>query len=264
MRNPRLRHSMRILSCFVALLLSMTAVAQSVIPNNPGKKGTFAIRNATIYPVTSAPIANGTIVFSNGVITAIGASVSVPSGATVIDGTGLSVYPGLIDSGTNIGLSEIDSVAGTVDTTELGDFNPNARAAVAINPHSEAIPVTRVNGITNVVVNPEGGIISGESAFVQLAGWTPKEMTVRDHAGMNLRFPRLRSGGFGDQRRTRKRRRSGRRRTRRTSIVSAICFAMRRPTRRPRPREQRIRRSSASIAISFSRPSCRSSRDASR
>jgi imidazolonepropionase-like amidohydrolase len=181
------------------LFAALPLLAQSTIPNNPGRKGTFAIRNATIYPVTSAPIANGTIVFANGVITAIGANASVPAGATVIDGSGLSVYPGLIDSGTNIGLVEIDSVAGTVDTAELGDMNPNARAAVAINPHTEVVPVTRVNGITNVVVVPEGGIISGESALVQLAGWTPKEMVVKAPLAMHFRFPRLRAGGFGDQ-----------------------------------------------------------------
>lgn len=190
-----MRKTLTILLLFVAVPL----LAQSTIPNSPGKKGTFAIRNATIYPVTSAPIANGTIVFSSGVITAIGANATVPSGATVIDGTGLSVYPGLIDSGTSIGLTEIDSVAGTVDTAELGDINPNARAAVAINPHTEVVPVTRVNGITNALVVPEGGIISGESALVQLAGWTPAEMVVKDHVGMHLRFPRLRTGGFGDQ-----------------------------------------------------------------
>lgn len=183
----------------VLLFAALPLLAQSTIPNNPGVKGTFAIRNATIYPVTSAPIPNGTIVFANGVITAIGANASVPSGATVIDGTGLSVYPGLIDSGTNIGLTEMDSVAGTVDTTELGDMNPNARTAVAINPHTEVIPVTRVNGITNALVVPEGGIISGESALIQLAGWTPKQMVVKDHVAMHFRFPRLRAGGFGDQ-----------------------------------------------------------------
>lgn len=191
-----LRNVMRSLLC-VALALPL--FAQSTIPNNLGKRGTVAIRNATIYPVTSAPIANGTIVFANGRITAVGANVSVPSGATVIDGTGLSVYPGLIDSGTNVGLTEISSVAGTVDVAELGDFNPNARAIVAVNPHSEVIPVTRVNGITTVLVTPEGGIISGESALVQLAGWTPGEMALKTGAGMHIRFPRLRSGGFNDQ-----------------------------------------------------------------
>jgi imidazolonepropionase-like amidohydrolase len=172
---------------------------QSVIMNNPGKKPAFAIRNATIYPVSSAPIPNGTIVFDKGVITAVGANVSIPAGATVIDGTGLSVYPGLIDAGTQVGLLEISSVPGTVDTAELGDMNPNARADVALNPHSNLIPVARINGITNAVVEPEGGVISGSSAMVQLAGWTPQEMTLKAPLAMHIHFPRLRTGGFDDQ-----------------------------------------------------------------
>ena len=180
-------------------LLTTFLFAQSVVINNPGTKGTFAIRNATIVPVTSAPIANGTIVFANGVITAIGANVSIPAGATVIDGTGLSVYPGLIDSGCTVGLTEIDSVAGTVDTAEIGDVNPNARADVALNPHSNLIPVTRLNGITAVVSEPQGGLVSGQSALIQLAGWTPKEMTIKAPLALQIRFPRLRSGALEEQ-----------------------------------------------------------------
>jgi imidazolonepropionase-like amidohydrolase len=184
----------------VALLLfSAPLFAQSVILNSPGKKPTVAIRNATIYPVTSAPIPNAAIVFANGLITAIGTNVAIPAGATVIDGSGLSVYPGLIDSGSQVGLTEISSVAGTNDAAELGDLNPNARAEVAVNPHSNLIPVTRVNGITTVIAVPEGGIISGQSALIQLAGWTPKEMVLKASVGMHIHFPRLRTAAFDEQ-----------------------------------------------------------------
>jgi hypothetical protein len=162
-------------------------------PQLPGRKATTAIRNATIVPVSGPTIANGSVVFANGVITAIGTNAAIPSDATVIDGTGLFVYPGMIDSGSSVGLIEIDSVAGTVDTSELGDFNPNAQAAVAINPHSELVPVTRVSGVTHVLSVPEGGVISGQSALVQLIGWTPQEMLVKAPAAMHIRFPRLRS-----------------------------------------------------------------------
>lgn len=189
-----MRRSMLVVACLVVASVR----AQSVIPNNPGAKATVAIRNATIVPVSSAPIARGTIVFANGVITAIGTDVAIPSNATVIDGTGLSVYPGMIDSGSSVGLIETDSVAGTVDTAELGELNPNARAAVAINPHSELIPVTRVNGVTHVVSTPEGGIVSGQSALIQLAGWTPPEMVVKAPVAMNIRFPRIRSAPVVD------------------------------------------------------------------
>jgi imidazolonepropionase-like amidohydrolase len=189
---------MRTKAFLVATFIAASAFAQSVIPNNPGKKLTFAIRNATIVPVTSAPIPNGTIVFANGVITAVGANVTIPADATVIDGTGLFVYPGLIDSGSHVGLEEISAVPGTVDTAELGDINPNARAEVAVNPHSNIIPVTRVNGITSVVTEPEGGIISGSSAMIQLAGWTPKEMTLKAPLAMHIHFPRLRTAAFDE------------------------------------------------------------------
>jgi len=187
---------MRKLTLALAALCAFSSLAQSTIPNGTGVKGTVAIRNATIVPVTSAPIARGTIVFVNGVITAIGANVDVPANATIIDGTGLSVYPGMIDSGSSVGLVETDSVAGTVDTYELGEINPNAQAAVAINPHSELIPVTRVSGVTHVVSTPEGGVVSGQSALIQLTGWTPQEMVVKAPAAMNIRFPRVRSAPF--------------------------------------------------------------------
>ncbi|HEX8152188.1 MAG TPA: hypothetical protein VF698_03635, partial [Thermoanaerobaculia bacterium] len=179
------------------LLLSPTLFAQSVIPNNPGVKPTVAIRNATIYPVTSAAIPNGTIVFSEGRITAVGANATIPAGATVVDGTGLSVYPGMIDAGSQVGLVEVSSVAGTDDTSELGDLNPNAKAAVALNPHSNVIPVTRVNGVTTVIASPEGGIISGQSALINLIGWTPPEMIVKSPVAMTIQFPRVRSN-FAD------------------------------------------------------------------
>src|ERR1051325_8562418 len=177
---------------------SLPLFAQSIIPNNPGKKQTIVIRNATIVPVTSAPIANGTLVIAGGKIAAVGKDVAAPANAIVIDASNQFVYPGMIDSGTNGGLTEIDSVPGTVDTTELGDLNANAQAAVAINPHSELIPVTRVSGVTNVVSVPEGGIISGQSALIQLIGWTPQEMIVKAPLAMHIRFPLLRSAPLVD------------------------------------------------------------------
>ena len=190
---------MRKLAVAAALLCAFSTLAQSVIENNPGKKGTIVIRNVTIVPVTGPQIANGTLIMSNGVITAIGGpEIPLPTTGLVINGGGQFAYPGMIDSGTSVGLVEMDSVPGTVDTTELGDLNANAQAAVALNPHSELIPVTRVNGVTNVVTVPEGGIISGQSALIQLSGWTPQEMVVKAPLAMHIRFPRLRGAPLVD------------------------------------------------------------------
>src|SRR5262245_62402819 len=115
-------------------------------------RGTFAIRNARIVTVSGADIENGTVVIRDGKIEAVGANVTVPAGAQTIDGNGLSVYPGMIDAGTNMGLVEVPQGAnGTVDNSEVGELNPNAKAIIAVNPHSAHIAVTRVEGITNTL-----------------------------------------------------------------------------------------------------------------
>lgn len=179
----------RATATLTALLVAVPAAAQSVVENSPGVGGAIAITNATLHPVTSAPVEKGTILFREGRIVSLGTSVEIPSDVRVVDGTGLHVYPGMIDSGTRLGLTEVGAVRATSDVTELGEFNPNALAGVAINPHTNLIPVTRTNGITAALTRPEGGIISGHSALIRLAGWTPEEMRILDRAAMHIQFP---------------------------------------------------------------------------
>jgi imidazolonepropionase-like amidohydrolase len=155
------------------------------------------IQNATIIPVTGPRIQNGTIILRGDRIEAVGSNVAVPGDARVIDGTGLFVYPGMIDAGTHLGLTEIGSVPGGDDTQELGDFNPHNVAVTAVNPHSELIPVTRVNGVTTAITSAEGGLISGQAGLIDLAGWTPAEMAVRRQVAMVVSYPSLGTGGFG-------------------------------------------------------------------
>src|SRR5215467_10007154 len=168
-------------------------------------RGTFAIRNARIVTVSGPDIENGTVVIRDGKIEAVGANVSVPSGAQTIDGRGLAVYPGMIDAGTNMGLVEVPQGAnGTVDTSEVGDLNPNAKAIVAVNPYSAHIAVTRVEGITNTLTAPNGGLISGQAALINLLGTSPKEMAVVPQLALVINYPpitgrRGEGGGFGGQ-----------------------------------------------------------------
>jgi imidazolonepropionase-like amidohydrolase len=197
--SPSARLRMTAVVLALLTLAALPLFAQSVILNNSGKKPTVAIRNAMIVPVTAPVCNNCTIVFSGGKITAIGASAAVPADAMVIDGSGLRVYPGMIDSGTSIGLTEVESVPGTNDISELGDLNPNAFAAVAVNPHTNVIPVTRINGITSVVTRPGGGLVSGQSALIQLSGWSPQEMVIQSPLALHINFPRLRTASFDDQ-----------------------------------------------------------------
>ena len=161
-------------------------------------RGTFAIRNARIVTVSGPDIDNGTVVIRDGKIEAVGANVSVPAGAQSIDGRGMSVYPGMIDAGTNMGLVEVPQGAnGTVDLSEVGELNPNAKAIIAVNPHSAHIAVTRVEGITNTLTAPTGGLISGQAALINLLGTSPKEMAVVPQAALVINYPRIGGGGGG-------------------------------------------------------------------
>ena len=150
---------------------------------------TVAIVNGRVFPISSPPIEKATVVITDGKITAVGSSVSVPKGARRIDASGLSVYPGWIDGWTRVGLSEISSVSGSVDVAEIGSFNPGAQAWIAVNPHSEMIKTARVNGITTALVAPAGGRVSGVASAMDLFGMYPDQMAVLKNAGVVVNLP---------------------------------------------------------------------------
>src|SRR5262249_48522809 len=146
------------------------------VARNP--EGLYAVVGATVHPVTAEPLPDATVVIERGRIVAVGKGVPVPPQATVVEGHGLHVSPGMIDAGTVLGLTELGSARETHDFAEGGDFQPDLRASIGINPDSELIPVTRANGVTTVVTRPMGAVIAGQSALINLAGWVPKEMTL--------------------------------------------------------------------------------------
>jgi len=152
---------------------------------------TLLLRNADVHPVTSPAIDGGSVLVVDGKIAEIGQKLAAPKGAKVIDLKGLHLYPGMIDSATELGLTEINSVRETNDVSELGFFKPQLRAAVAVNPASEHIPVTRANGITSVITLPGGGIICGQSSLIHLDGWTNEEMVLQAASAMVLDFPQI-------------------------------------------------------------------------
>src|SRR5436305_4700819 len=117
---------------------------------------TFFIRNADVHPVTAPEMKGVNVLVQDGKIADIGAKILPPKGVRVIEGKGLHVYPGMIDSGTELGLSEVPSERVTVDTGEIGEFMPQLRALVAVNPESQHFPVVRANGISSVMTVPAG------------------------------------------------------------------------------------------------------------
>ena len=153
----------------------------------------YAIRGARIVPIEGSPIEEGTVVLSGGKIRAVGSleSVDIPPDAVVLEAKGLEVYPGLIDAGTELGLTEIDSVRGTVDLRETGDVQPDLRMAVAVNPHSELLPVARAGGVTHAAVFNRGGLISGRPALIRLEADSTPAAIVSEEIGMQVNLLRV-------------------------------------------------------------------------
>lgn len=174
---------------------------------------TVLIHNADVYPVTGAPMKGVSVLIQDGKISDIGAKIVPAKGVRVVEGKGLRVYPGMLDSGTELGLSEISAVRESVDTGELGEFMPQLRALVAVNPESEHFPVVRVNGITSVMTFPSSGggagggggggrfgggerqVISGQAALIHTDGWTWEDMEINRSAAMHVIFPSIAGRG---------------------------------------------------------------------
>jgi imidazolonepropionase-like amidohydrolase len=156
----------------------------------PAKLGTtFSIKGATVHPVSGPVIRDAVVAVRDGKIAAVYSGTVPPQAAPVIPGEGLHVYPGMIDAGTVLGLAELESARETQDYQEGGDFQPDLRAAIAVNPDSELIPVTRANGVLAVVTRPTGSVIAGQGALINLAGWVPREMVIVDPIALHVEFP---------------------------------------------------------------------------
>jgi len=138
--------------------------------------GTFALTNATVETVTKGRLEGATVIIRDGRIEAVGVGLPVPPGAQVIDCRGLFIYPGMIDSGTRLGLEEVGSISLSMDSDEIGELTPEMDALTAVNPNSVLIPVTRVSGITSVITTPTGGLFPGTAAMINLHGYTPEQM----------------------------------------------------------------------------------------
>ncbi|HRI79351.1 MAG TPA: amidohydrolase family protein [Cyclobacteriaceae bacterium] len=191
---------MRKIQTIYGILVS--AVCMMVIhvqaQNPKAKSGTFALTNATIETVTKGTI-NGTVVISNGKITAVGSNITIPAGAEVINCSGMRIYPGMIDSGTKIGLLEVGAIPQASDERENGELIPQMKALTAVNPNSTMIPVTRISGVTTAITYPEGGLVPGTAALINLFGYTPDQMYA-GFEGVVVNFPNTGRRGNFDRR----------------------------------------------------------------
>ena len=155
----------------------------------PPQSQPVALQGATIHTVTNGVIENGTILFENGLISAVGTDLELPPNTRVVDYSGKHIYPGLVDAYSTVGISEIGAVGVSNDVNELGDFNPNVRADVAVNAESRHIGTTRSSGVLVAMTTPGGGLISGMSSAMSLEGWTWEEMSMESAAALNVNWP---------------------------------------------------------------------------
>lgn len=189
--------------------LALLGLAGAALTAEPVPDSIYAIRGAKIYTLAGPPIENGTIIIRDGKIAAVGQNLRVPARAQVINARGLEVYPGLLDSISRLGLTEIGAVSATVDTTELGQYNPQLVAATAVHPASEHIPVARANGITHALAAPGAGggffallfgggasVIPGQGSLIHLSGWTIEEMAIEKSVAMMLNWPGIQTRRF--------------------------------------------------------------------
>lgn len=180
---------------------------------------TYAITNARIVTVSGPIIERGTVVIRNGLINAVGANVGAPQDARVIDANGLTVYPGLIDANTTLGIPVPTSATSPTSTPRTGTvtanvagpspaafsspnssqpfgLQPEILAADILRPGGDSLDTARAAGITAALAVPREGIFIGQSALINLAGDTPQQMIVRSPIALHVGFTPLRSGVY--------------------------------------------------------------------
>ena len=162
---------------------------------------TIAITGGTVYPVSGPKLERATVLIQNGRIAAVGTNVTIPADATRIDAAGKWVTPGLIDGGTQMGLVEITQVGGTREAFVQNDtIAASFNVAEGLNPASNLIAVTRIEGITTVLAAPQGHLISGQAVLIDLDGNTIERMLVKSPVGIVANFDENAKGEGGGSR----------------------------------------------------------------
>jgi imidazolonepropionase-like amidohydrolase len=178
--------------------VAATAAGQDLLPASPAQDHAVFLTGGTVHTVSGETIENGVVGFNDGAITMVGDAsvmqiIQLAPGTEIVDVSGHHVYPGLFAAHTQLGLTETSSVRATRDSGEIGSYNPEVRAAVAVNPDSTLLPVARLNGIMLAGVMPTGGRVAGRASVIRLDGWTWEDMTVRGDAGMLVNWPGVRA-----------------------------------------------------------------------
>lgn len=184
-----------VIAALVVLIASLTTVGQ-------GRLDVYALTNARIVTVSGATIEKGTVVIRDGLIESVGADAKVPADARVIDATGLTVYPGVIDALTNLGAPQQAAPTGF-----RGGGGPQAASTpaptnsnypVGIQPEKSIVEdlkggdsqfdAVRAAGFTTALTFNPAGVFNGTSAIIALGGESVSAMVLRDQVGQHFTF----------------------------------------------------------------------------
>ncbi|HWW76520.1 MAG TPA: hypothetical protein VNZ44_14075, partial [Pyrinomonadaceae bacterium] len=197
-----------------AVWLAPQSGAQRARPG--GGVDVYAITNARIVTVSGPVIERGTVVLRDGLIAAVGANVSAPPDARAVDGTGLTVYPGIIDASTMLGIprptpspsptgggggfgglfGQTAPSAVSPNSTQLPGLQPEILASDIIRPGGAEIEAARSAGITAAQTAPRGNVFLGQSAVINLAGDTPQQMIVRTPVALYVGLSPIGQGNY--------------------------------------------------------------------
>lgn len=214
-----MRHSQRRTLAAVASAL-LSAAAWAWLPASAQRRpgagvDVYAITNARVVTVSGANIERGTVVIRDGLIAAVGANVSAPPDARTIDGTGLTVYPGLFDASTSLAIprptpspaagggggfaglfGQTAPSAVSPNSTQPPGLQPEILAADIIRPGGPEVEAARNAGITTAQTVPRGNIFLGQSAVINLAGDTPQQMIVRTPVALYVGLNPIGQGNY--------------------------------------------------------------------
>lgn len=208
------KHLPRSVLALIAFLLLVVQTLPAVAQQQRSAIDAYAITGARIVTVNGPVIERGTVVIRNGLIVSAGATINVPADARVIDGAGLSVYPGILDAYTNLGMPQPSPTpargggAGTgaqpsptqttlsPNSTQPPGLQPEVMAVDLLQPVAAQIEAARSAGITTALTAPREGILMGQSALINLAGDNPQQMILRSSVALHVGFTPLRTGSY--------------------------------------------------------------------
>ncbi|HEV3470984.1 MAG TPA: amidohydrolase family protein [Pyrinomonadaceae bacterium] len=214
MRNPVL--GLAAAAALAAALLWLAAPPRAGAQRPSEGVGVYAITGARVVTVGGRVIERGTVVVRDGLIAAVGAGVAAPPDARVIDGAGLTVYPGLIDASTSLGIprpspsptpagggggfpglfGQTQATAAAPNSSQPPGLQPEVSAADLIRPGGAEVEAARNAGITAAQTAPRGNVFLGQSALVNLAGDTPQAMILRSPVALYVGLTPLGGGQY--------------------------------------------------------------------